>query len=87
MIMIYSWGFDCWVLISRQGAETAAAGILEFAPQDRLVVLRRVSAGSGTKGHTAVVVLRGRLPVSGVGSIGILFAPHPRGKSIAKKKL
>ena len=57
MIMIFFWGFDCWVLISRQGAETAAAGILEFAPQDRLVVLRRVSAGSVTNGHTAIVAL------------------------------
>jgi hypothetical protein len=67
---------DCWVLFSRQGAETPAAGIPEFRPQDRLVVLRRVSAGSGTNGHTAVVVLLGRLPVSGVGSIGIVPIGH-----------
>ena len=25
-------GFDCWVVFSRQGAETSAAGILEFRP-------------------------------------------------------
>jgi hypothetical protein len=43
-----------------------------FPSLDRLVVLRRVSAGSGTNGHTAVVVLRGRLPVSVYGSIGIV---------------
>jgi hypothetical protein len=47
-----------------------------FSSLDRLVVLRRVSAGSGTNGHTAVVVLRGRLPVSGVGSIGIIPIGH-----------
>ena len=46
--------------------------LLGFSSLDRLVVLRRVSAGSGTNGHTAVVVLRGGLPVSGVGSIGIV---------------
>jgi hypothetical protein len=44
-----------------------------FSSLGRLVVLRRVSAGSGTNGHTAVVVLRGRLPVSEVGSI--VFVP------------
>ena len=47
-----------------------------FSSLGRLVVLRRVSAGSGTNGHTAVVVLRGRLPVSGVGSIGIVPIGH-----------
>ena len=37
-----------------------AAGILEFKPA--VVLIRRVSAGSGTNGHTAVVALRGRTP-------------------------
>ena len=36
--------FDCWVLFSRQGAETRAAGILEFRPA--WLSSRRVSAGS-----------------------------------------
>ena len=47
-----------------------------FLSLDRLVVLRRVSAGSGTNGHTVVVVLQGRLPVSGDGSIGIVPIGH-----------
>ena len=41
-----------------------------FSSLGRLVILlRRVSAGSGTNGRAAVVVPRGRLPVSEVGSI------------------
>ena len=34
---------------------------------------RRVSAGSGTNGHAAVVALRGGSLMSGVGSIGIVY--------------
>ena len=37
---------------------------------------RRVSAGSGTNGHAAVVALRGGPLMSGVGSIGIVPIGH-----------
>jgi hypothetical protein len=33
-----------------------------FSSLDRRLSLRKVSAGSGTNGHTAVVALRGRTP-------------------------
>ena len=33
-----------------------------FSSLNRRLSLRRVSAGSGTNGHTAVVALRGRTP-------------------------
>ena len=47
-----------------------------FSSLGRLVILLRVSAGSGTNGRAAVVVPQGRLPVSEVGSIGIVPIGH-----------
>ena len=41
-----------------------------------IISLRRVSAGSGTDGHAAVVVLRGGPLMSGVCSIGIVPIGH-----------
>jgi hypothetical protein len=44
VLLLLLGAFDCWVLFSRQGAETRAAGILEFRPA--WLSSRRVSAGS-----------------------------------------
>ena len=48
-----------WYSVHPRGLRHRLPG---FSSLDRRLSLRRVSAGSGTNGHTAVVALRGRTP-------------------------